>query len=65
MPTSTITKKELQRIVTESVRETLSSELMKLRALTLPSVSKKEQREIEQSLRYADRTPGTKVRISL
>ena len=65
MSTSTITKKELQRIVTESVRETLSSELMKLRALALPSVSKKEQRDIEQSLRHAARSLGAKVRVSL
>ncbi len=48
MSTITIPKKELETVVKESVREVLTQELMKFRALLLPSVSEKEQREIEK-----------------
>lgn len=48
MTTITIPKKELKTVVKESVREVLSQELMRLRALLLPSVSKKEQNAIEK-----------------
>ncbi len=46
MPTITIPKKELKIVVKESVREVLEQELMKFRALLLPSVSQKEQKDI-------------------
>lgn len=48
MATITIPKKELKTVVKESVREVLEQELMKLRVLLSPSVSKKEQRDIEK-----------------
>jgi len=44
----TIQKKELKAIIKESIREILEQEIMKLRALLLPFVSKKEQRDIEK-----------------
>ena len=44
---NTLSKKELKSVVKESVREVLSQELMKFRALLLPSVSAKEQKDIE------------------
>ena len=56
MLTATITRDDLRKIVTESVHDALSSELMKLRALALPMISQKEQREIEKSLCRADRS---------
>jgi len=65
MPTVTITKSGLRKIVTESIHSALSSELMKLRALVLPTVSQKEQREIEKSLRRADRSAGKRIRITV
>lgn len=43
----TISKKELKNVVKESVREVINQELIKLRALLLPYVSPREQREIE------------------
>jgi len=48
MATITIPKKELKTAVKESVREVLVQELMKFRALLLPSVSQKEQKDIER-----------------
>lgn len=54
MATITIPKKELKTAVKESVREVLEQELMKFRALLLPSVSQKEQKDIER--RYSKPT---------
>lgn len=48
MATLTIPKKELKIIVKESIREVFNQELMKFRALLLPSISKKEQKDIER-----------------
>ena len=47
MNTVTIPKKELKAVVKESVREVFVQELMKFRALLLPEVSQKEQKDIE------------------
>lgn len=57
MATITVPKKELKAVIKESVREVLEQELMKLRALLLPFVSPKEQRDIER--RYGK--PGRKT----
>jgi len=65
MQTITTSKKELRQIVKESMRNVLDSELMKLRALALPTVSPKEQKEIEKVLRYADRSVGKRVRLTV
>jgi len=48
MSTITIPKKELKILMRESVREVLSQELMKLRALLVQSISLKEQKNIEK-----------------
>ena len=48
MDTIIIPKKELKILMKESIREVLSQELMKLRALFLPSVSPVEQKNIEK-----------------
>ncbi len=65
MPTATITENNLRKIVTESVHGALNSELMKFRALALHTVSQKEQREIEKSLRRADRSVGKRISITI
>lgn len=52
----TIPKKELKTAVRESVREVFNQELMKLRALLLPLISKKEQKDIEK--RYGKPSRG-------
>lgn len=43
-----IPKEELKTVVKESVREVLTQELMKFRALLVPSVSEREQKDIEK-----------------
>src|SRR3989344_8354837 len=63
MQTITTSKKELRQIVKESVRDVLDTELMKLRSLALPTVSSKEQKEIEKSLRKADRSASKRIRL--
>ena len=40
--------KKLRLIIKESVRDALASEVMKLRALALPEISEKEQKNIEE-----------------
>lgn len=47
MPTTVSTRK-LKILIKESVKEALETELMKLRALALPEVSPKEQKDIEK-----------------
>ena len=63
MQTITTSKKELRQIVKKSVCDVLDTELMRLRALALPTVGSKEQKEIEKILRTADRTNGKRVRV--
>lgn len=46
--TITIPKKELKLVVKESVREVMEQEFMKFRAMLLPKVADKEQKEIEK-----------------
>ena len=65
MSTATITKNNLRKIVTKSVHDAFSSELMRFRALALPAVSQKEQREIEKSLRQIDRSVGKRIRVAI
>ena len=57
----TIPKKELKTIVKESIREILEQESMKFRALFMPLVSQKEQRDIEK--RYGK--PSRKIAKSI
>jgi len=45
---NSVSSKELKSIVKESLREVFSQELMRFRALLLPAVSPKEQRDIEK-----------------
>ncbi|MBU1015260.1 hypothetical protein KKI17_02380 [Patescibacteria group bacterium] len=58
--TTTLSEKKLKGLIKEGVREVLETELMKLRALALPEVSDKEQKDIEK--RYG--TPSRKRRKS-
>lgn len=46
--TITIPKRELKTVVKESIREVLKQEFMQFRAMLLPAVSEKEQKEIEK-----------------
>jgi len=51
-----VSRKELKSIVKESLREVFSQELMRIRALLLPAVSPKEQRDIEKRYGKPSRT---------
>ena len=57
MAAITIPTKELKIIIKESVREIFEQEAMKFRALFMPSVSPKEQKDIEK--RYGQ--PARKI----
>ena len=46
--TTTLSEKRLKGLIKEGVREVLGTEIMKLRALALPEVSDKEQKDIEK-----------------
>jgi len=48
MDNITISKKDLKILIKESVKEVLEQEMMRLRALMLPYVSKAEQKDIER-----------------
>jgi len=48
MAAVTIPKKELKIIIKESVREIFEQESVKFRALFMPLVSQKEQKDIEK-----------------
>ncbi|MBU2109388.1 hypothetical protein KKB71_00295 [Patescibacteria group bacterium] len=65
MATITIPKKQLQTAVKESVREVFEQELMKFRALLLPFVSKKEQKDIEKRYGKPFRKIAKSIRIEL
>lgn len=43
-----VSDKKFKTIIKESVREVLRSEIMKIRALFLPEVSEREQKDIEK-----------------
>lgn len=45
---TSLTKQQLKVLVKESVREVLSSEAAKFRALGIPYVSEREQKEVER-----------------
>jgi hypothetical protein len=57
----TFSEKELKAIIKESIREILGEETMKMKALLLPFVSQKEQKDIEK--RYGK--PSRKVAKSM
>ena len=65
MTTITIPKKELKTIIKESIREILEQESMKFRALFIPLVSQKEQRDIEKRYGKPSRRIAKSIEIKL
>jgi len=65
MTTITIPKKELRAVVKESIREVFVQELMKFRALLLPFVSQKEQKQIEKLYGRPSRKTAKTIEIDL
>ncbi len=49
MNTITIQKTQLKSLIKESVYEVISQELMKIRLLATPTISLKEQKDIEKA----------------
>ena len=45
---TSVSEKKLKSLIKESVKEVLEIELMKLRGLALPEVSREEQKDIEK-----------------
>ncbi|MDO8470540.1 MAG: hypothetical protein Q7S63_01020 [bacterium] len=56
--TTTLSDKKLKGLIKESVREALKAELMQLRALALPEISDKEQKDIEKRYGTPSRQRG-------
>ncbi|MBI4689169.1 MAG: hypothetical protein HY754_02700 [Nitrospirae bacterium] len=65
MSTIAMPKKELETVVKESVREVLTQELMKFRALLLPLVSEKEQKDIERLYNKPSRKAARTVEVEI
>ena len=65
MTTITIPKEKLKNIIKESVREIFEQESMKFRALFLPFVSQKEQRDIEKRYKKPSRKIAKTIKIKV
>ncbi len=64
MTTATLTK-NLRSVIKESVREVFEEELMKSRALLLPDVSPKEQKQIEKLYGRPKRHAAKTLHVSI
>jgi hypothetical protein len=60
-----ISKKDLKILIKESVKEVLEQEIMRLRALMLPYVSKAEQKDIERRYKKPVRRAIKKIEIEI
>jgi hypothetical protein len=60
-----ISKKDLKILIKESVKEVLEQEIMRLRALMLPYVSKAEQKDIERRYKKPTRRVIKKIEIEI
>lgn len=65
METITINKKELKRVVKESLKEVLEKEMMENRALLIPYVSKAEQKDIDNRYRVPTRKTSKSVKVKI
>ncbi len=65
MITITIPKKELRKVIKESVHEALIQELAKLRAFALPFISQKEQKNIEEIYGKPSRKTAKTIEVEL
>jgi hypothetical protein len=60
-----ISKKDLKILIKESVKEVLEQEIMRLRALMLPYVSRAEQKDIERRYKKPTRRAIKKIEIEI
>jgi len=63
MVTTAILKKELKTIVKESIREIFEQESIKFRALALPFISQREQKDIEKRYSRPSRRIAKSIEI--
>jgi len=61
----TIPEKELKNIIKNSVKEIFEQESMKFRALFLPRVSQKEQKDIEKRYDKSSRKTAKSIEIKI
>lgn len=55
---TTLSETKLKSLIKESMKEVLENEFIKLRAFSLPDVSKKEQRDIEKRYKFPSQKRG-------
>ena len=60
-----LNRRQFKLLIKESVKEALNTELMKIKALLLPHVSQKEQREIERLYEKPTREISKTYKIKL
>ena len=65
MTTITIQKKELRAVMRETFREVFNQEIMNFRALLLPPVSEKEQRDINKRYSAPSRRMAKTIDIEI
>jgi len=65
MTNITVSTKKLKMVLKEGIREVFDEELMKLRALLLPFVSQKEQKDIEKRYGRPSRRVAKSIEIEL
>lgn len=65
MTTITIPKKQLKTLLKEGVREVFEQEIMNLRALILPYVSSREQKEIEKKYGKPSRKSAKRLKTEI
>lgn len=61
----TLHKKELKMLVRDSVREALTEQLMEMRAIIVPFVSQKEQKDIAKLYKRPSHMVAKTVEIEL
>lgn len=63
MKTTVINERKLRIIIKDAVRDVLEEELMRLRLLIVPHISKAEQKEIERSYKEPSKTVARRLTI--
>jgi len=65
MITTTIFRRDIKKIIKDSIHEALEQELMRLRVIATPFVSAKEQKEIEKLYGKPSRHIGKSITIDI
>jgi hypothetical protein len=65
MKTAIINERKLRIIIKDAVRDVLEEELMRLRLLIVPHISKAEQKEIERTYKEPSRTVSRRLTVRI